>query len=181
MVAFADDPKNKEASDRLAQEPSLVGTTRTTCIATKLNAGHAENALPQSATATINCRIFPGVSVADVQVKLEAAVNNKAVEFVVLDDPIESPISELRDDVMAAIAKAVHPRYPNVPIIGYMESGGTDGMHFRSAGVPTWAMSSAFMNPKDMYAHGLNERLPIKAFNEGLEHWIIILEELAGK
>ena len=102
------------------------------------------------------------------------------VEFVVLDNPIESPISELREDVMSAIAKAVRPRHANVPIIAYMESGGTDGMHFRSAGIPTWAMSSSFMNPKDMFAHGLNERLPKQAFYQGLDHWTIILKELAG-
>ena len=81
---------------------------------------------------------------------------------------------------MAAVSKAVHARYPELPIIAYMESGGTDGMHFRSAGIPTWAMSSVFMNPDEMYAHGLNERLPIKAFYDGLDHWTIILKELAG-
>ncbi len=180
MIDFASDTENQQAADRLALEPSYVGTTRTTCVATMLSAGHAENALPQSATATINCRIFPGVSVESVKSTLQQVVENDSIEFVTLDDPIESPISELRDDVMAAISKAVHSRYPDLPIMAYMESGGTDGMHFRSNGIPTWAMSSAFMNPDDMYAHGLNERLPIKAFYDGLDHWSVILKELAG-
>ena len=181
MIRFAKNPKDKTASDRLAQESSYVGTTRTTCVPTKLIGGHAENALPQSATATVNCRIFPGVAVAQVMQTLQNVVDNSAVEFVVLDSPIESPISELRDDVMAAVAKAVHGRYPGVNIMGYMESGGTDGMHFRSAGIPTWAISGAFMNPDEMFAHGLNERLPIKAFYDGLDHWSIILQELTGE
>ena len=181
MIAFADNPDNRQASDRLAEEPSYVGTTRTTCIATMLQAGHAENALPQSATATVNCRIFPGVSVAQVKSQLQTVVDNSEIEFVTLGDPVESPISALRDDVMAAISKAVHPRYPGVNIMAYMESGGTDGMHFRSAGIPTWAVSGAFMNPNEMFAHGLNERLPIKAFYDGLDHWTIILKELAGQ
>ncbi|NND81790.1 MAG: M20/M25/M40 family metallo-hydrolase [Gammaproteobacteria bacterium] len=180
MIDFANDPDNQAAADRLASEPSYVGSTRTTCIATMLRGGHAENALPQSATATVNCRIFPGVSVESVKAKLQEVVANDKVEFVTLDEPVASPISELRDDVMAALGKAVHSRYPDVPLIAYMESGGTDGLHFRAAGIPTWAMSSAFMNPNDMYAHGLNERLPIKAFYDGLDHWSIILRELAN-
>jgi carboxypeptidase PM20D1 len=89
-------------------------------------------------------------------------------------------VSELRADVLAAVGKAVHARYPGLKLIPYMESGGTDGMHFRKAGIPTWAVSSAFMNPNEMYAHGLNERLPIASFYGGLDHWSIILRELAG-
>ncbi len=181
MIQFADDPKNKQASDRLAVESSYVGTTRTTCVPTLLSGGHAENALPQSASVTVNCRIFPGVSVAEVKATLEKVVDNAAIEFVVLDQPIESPISALRDDVMAAVTKAVQKRHPSVAVFGFMSSGATDGMHFRSAGLPTWAASSVFMDPDDNFAHGLNERLPIKTFYEGLEHWEIILKELAGK
>jgi carboxypeptidase PM20D1 len=180
MTAFAADPANKEASNRLQTESSYVGTTRTTCITTMLTAGHAENALPQSATATVNCRIFPGISVEDVKQTLQTVVKNNAIEFVTLGSPVESPISELRDDVMAAVNKAVHTRYPNVQTIAYMESGGTDGMHFRKAGIPTWAISSVFMRPDEMFAHGLNERLPISTFYDGLDHWSIILKELTG-
>ncbi|WP_232787677.1 M20/M25/M40 family metallo-hydrolase [Paraglaciecola sp. MB-3u-78] len=181
MTAFAADPTNKKASDRLETESSYVGTTRTTCVTTMLKAGHAENALPQSATATVNCRIFPGISVDDVKQTLAKVVKNAAIEIVTLDSPVESPISELRDDVMAAVKKAVHARYPKVEIIAYMESGGTDGMHFRKAGIPTWALPSVFMNPDEMFAHGLNERLPIKTFYDGLDHWSIILKDLTGK
>jgi len=180
MIRFADNPEDQEASDRLAMESSYVGTTRTTCVVTMLAAGHAENALPQSATATVNCRIFPGVSVADIEETLNSVVGNPAARWTLLTDAVESPISELREDVSAAVAKAVHGRYPDVPIIAYMESGGTDGMHFRRAGIPTWAISGRFMDPDEMYAHGLNERVPIKAFYDALDHWSIILRELAG-
>lgn len=180
MVRFADDPTDTKASDRLAQEPAYVGATRTTCVVTMLEAGHAENALPQSAMATVNCRIFPGVPVAEVERTLREVGGNPKAEFVLLGEPTESPVSELRPDVLAAVSKAVHARYPDVTLIPYMESGGTDGMHFRKAGIPTWAMSSRFMNPSDMYAHGLNERMPIDGFYGGLDHWSIILRELAG-
>ncbi|MDH3305320.1 MAG: M20/M25/M40 family metallo-hydrolase [Gammaproteobacteria bacterium] len=180
MIRFAENPEDEAASDRLALESSYVGTTRTTCVVTMLKAGHAENALPQSATATVNCRIFPGTAVADVEQTLKDVVDNAAIEFVLLDEPTESPISEPREDVVAAVSRAVHGRYPDVPIIPFMESGGTDGMHFRRAGIPTWAVSGIFMDPDDMYAHGLNERVPIDAFYGALDHWSIILRELAG-
>ncbi len=180
MIRFANNPKDKTASDRLAIESSYVGTTRTTCVVTMLQAGHAENALPQSATATVNCRVFPGVPVSAVENALKQVVENDAIEFNQTYEATESPISRLRPDVVAAVKKAVHTRYPDVKVIAYMESGGTDGMHFRKAGIPTWAVSGLFMNPDEMYAHGLNERLPIKAFYDALDHWSIILRELAG-
>ena len=180
MIKFSDNPKSKSAARRIAREPSYVGTIKTTCIATMLSAGHAENALPQSATATVNCRIFPGVSVAEVKATLVDVVDNDALEFAVLDEPTESPVSEMRDDVTAALTKAVHARYPGLHIGAYMESGGTDGMHFRNAGVPTLAMSAVFMNEADMFAHGLNERIPVTSFYAGLDHWMVIMKELAG-
>jgi acetylornithine deacetylase/succinyl-diaminopimelate desuccinylase-like protein len=180
MTRFAYDPEDAEAAARLAREPSYVGTTRTTCVVTMLDAGHAENALPQSATATVNCRIFPGQSAAEVEQTLRQVADNAALEFRLLTDVTESPVSELREDVTAAVAKAVHARYPDVKLIAYMESGGTDGMHFRKAGIPTWAVSGIFMDPDEMFAHGLNERVPKKAFFDALDHWSIILRELAG-
>lgn len=181
MVKFAYDPEDEEAAERLRSEPSYVGSTRTTCVVTMLTAGHAENALPQSATATVNCRIFPGVGVADIEAELKAVVGNPEAEFVMLGDPTESPISEVRADVLAAVGKSVHSRYPGLDLITYMESGGTDGMHYRNAGVPTWGISGVFMDPNEMFAHGLNERVPIKAFYDGLDHWSIIIRELAGR
>jgi acetylornithine deacetylase/succinyl-diaminopimelate desuccinylase-like protein len=146
-----------------------------------LRAGHAENALPQSATATVNCRIFPGIRAAEIEQVLRQVVANDEISFELLEEPTESPISELREDVVDAVSEAVHNRYPRVKLIAYMESGGTDGMHFRRAGIPTWAASGIFMNPDEMYAHGLNERVPIKAFYDALDHWSTIIHNLAGR
>jgi acetylornithine deacetylase/succinyl-diaminopimelate desuccinylase-like protein len=180
MIAFANNPRDEAASDRLALESSYIGTTRTTCVVTMLQAGHAENALPQSATATVNCRVFPGVPVEAIKTALQQVIGNEAIEFELLDEATESPISRLRPDVVAAVKKAVHARYPGLTVMAYMESGGTDGMHFRKAGIPTWAISGLFMNPDEMFAHGLNERVPVKGFYDALDHWSIILKELAG-
>jgi acetylornithine deacetylase/succinyl-diaminopimelate desuccinylase-like protein len=181
MLAFANNPADEAAAERLARESSYVGTTRTTCVVTMLKAGHAENALPQSATATVNCRIFPGVPVSEIEGTLKQVVANDAVAFKQTYEATESPISELREDVVDAVSDAVEQRYPDVQILAYMESGGTDGMHFRRAGIPTWAVSGIFMNPDEMFAHGLNERVPIKAFYDALDHWSVIIRELAGR
>jgi len=180
MVRFASNPEDSAASDRLAVESSYVGSTRTTCVVTMLRAGHAENALPQSATATVNCRIFAGDPASGVLTTLQQVIGNEAIEFDEIYAPTESPVSELREDVRAAISEAVHGRYPGIRMLAYMESGGTDGMHFRRAGIPTWAASGNFMNPNEMFAHGLNERVPIKSFYDALDHWSIIIKELTG-
>ena len=173
MIRFADNPGDTAAADRLAEEPSYVGTTRTTCVVTMLQAGHAENALPQSAIATVNCRIFPGVAVADIEETLQRIVGNPAARWTLLTDAVESPISELREDVAAAVSEAVHGRYPGA--VGVLRGSGRSLL-----AVGVRAVSGAFMNPDDMYAHGLNERVPIKTFYDALDHWSIILRELAG-
>ena len=105
LVRFAADPGDNSASDRIALEPSYIGATRTTCVATMLRGGHAENALPQSATVTINCRVYPGVPVAEIKAQLAKVVDNDAIEFVELGEATVSPMSELRQDVMAAVSK----------------------------------------------------------------------------
>lgn len=181
MTRFAENPGEGEAAERLAIESSYVGMTRTTCIPTMLRGGHAENALPQSVTMTVNCRVFPGVPVNEVLAKLQKVVANDAIEFVELGEAVESPVSDLREDVVAAVKAAVHARYPDVSIIGEQSSGGTDGMHFRRAGIPTYGAGGIFMNPDEMFAHGLNERVPIKAFYDALDHWTVIIKELTGK
>ena len=145
-----------------------------------LSGGHAENALPQSATVTVNCRVFPGHPVAEVKAELQRVIGNDALEFVETYPPTESPVSELRENIRAAVSESIHARFPGVRILGSMSSGGTDAMHFRKAGIPTWGMGGIVMKPNDMFAHGLNERAPIDAFYGALDHWSIIIRNLAS-
>ncbi len=170
LRAFAANPQDKAAAEAIAGNAEFVGTTRTTCVATMLNAGHAENALPQKATATVNCRIFPGVSVDDVQKQLATVVADPKIAIKLLGAPVVSPVSELRPEIERAIAKSVQKRQPGVPLSPYLESGGTDGMVYRTAGIPTWASSGIFIKPDEMFAHGLDERVPVKSFYDGIEH-----------
>ena len=180
MRAFAADPTDAAAIAVLRANPETVGTLGTTCVATMLRAGHAENALPQSATATVNCRIFPGEGAAATEAALKQVIGNDKVQFRLLTDVTESPASAVPDEVSAALRKVIDARYPGLPIQPYMESGGTDGMHYRARGLATVAISGAASRPQDMFAHGLNERLSVAAFHEGLDHWYLIIKELAG-
>ncbi len=181
MKSFATNPEDEEAIALIRTHPEFHGTIATTCVATMLEAGPAENALPQSATAAVNCRVFPGEGVELTKQRLADAIGNPDVAIVARGEPTESPESTLRDDVRAALAKSLEARYGRaIPIIPYMESGGTDGMHYRALGYNTVAISAGASRPQDVYAHGLNERMRVDAFYAGLDHWTVLLKELAG-
>lgn len=180
LLTFAANPQDGAAANAIWSSPGFVGTTRTTCVPTMLNAGHAENALPQKAAATVNCRIFPGVSSEEVRQELVRIVANPKIQVTVMGSPVVSPVSELRPDIERAIARSIHKRYLGVPLSPYLESGGTDGMIYRTAGIPTWASSGVFIKPEEMFAHGLDERIPVKSFYDGLEHIHDLAIDLGG-
>lgn len=178
---FIAKPGDQKAVKTLSKSTHINSVLRTTCVATMLKAGHAENALPQAATATVNCRIFPGVAVADVKEALMRAVDNAEIEFTTLNDPVESPASVLTPEIETAALSAVRTRYPDAVAIPYMEAGGTDGLHFRRAGIPTFAIGSLFLRDGDEpNYHGMNENLRAEAFYAGLDHWTHIIKALAG-
>lgn len=181
MARLAEDPHDSAAAEVLWHEPEQVGITRTTCVATMLRAGHAENALPQSATATVNCRIFPGVAVADVEETLRKVGGNPALRIEVLDDPVASPVSPVRDDLMEAVSLGVERIRPGTPLIPYMAPYGTDGKETRSAGIPTYGVSGAFLKDSDQFAHGLNERVSVRALYDALEYWHTVITRLSGR
>lgn len=182
MRAFAADPSDADAIDTISANPGFVGTLRTTCVATMLKAGHAENALPQSASAAVNCRVFPGEGVESVKETLETIIGNEAIAVSQRSEATESPMSSLPDEVEAALAKSLTARFGKpIPMIPTMSSGGTDGMHYRALGYETVAIGAGASRPQDIYAHGLNERMRVDAFYDGLDHWSIVLKELAGR
>jgi acetylornithine deacetylase/succinyl-diaminopimelate desuccinylase-like protein len=180
MGRLARDPSDAEAAEVLWHEPEQVGITRTTCVATMLKAGHAENALPQTATATVNCRIFPDVEVADVGRTLLEVGGNPALQLEVLGEPRASPSSPVREDVMDAVSQGVARIRPGTPIIPYMAPYGTDGKEIRAAGIPTYGIMGVFIKDSDQFAHGLDERVPVRSFYDALEFWHTVLRRLAG-
>jgi carboxypeptidase PM20D1 len=180
MHRFAANPHDEEALAVLGQYPEHYSVTRTTCVATMLSAGHAENALPQSATATVNCRIFPGVAVEDVRAKLFEVGAIDTLEIKIMGEPASSPASPINEEVNAAVTNAVHKQHPDIPIIPYMSPYGTDGKIMRRAGMPTYGVMGLFFRPEDEFAHGLNERVQVDAFFGALEYWHDMLTDLAG-
>lgn len=179
LKAFAADPADAAAIATITADPEYVGQIGTTCVPTLVNGGHAENALPQRATANINCRIFPGVAVEAVRAELERVIADPAVTVKTDPDATASDASPLRKDVVAAVTKAVHARFPGIPIIPSMSAGATDSLHFRAVGVPSYGVAGLFSKASDSFAHGLNERVPVAAIPGALAHWDSLLRDLS--
>ena len=179
LKAFAANPNDREAIARIRADPEYVGQIGTTCVPTLVKGGHAENALPQRATANINCRIFPGVGIETVRAELEKVIADPAITLSVKDDPTASDASPLRPDVMAAVTKAVRARAPGLPVIPSMSAGATDSLHFRAVGVPSYGVAGLFWKASDSFAHGLNERVPVDAIAPALAHWDSLLRDLS--
>ena len=180
MARFATDPSDESAVKILRSKPEYVGSLGTTCIPTMLEAGHAENALPRSATATVNCRIFPGHSVEDIQRVLQGVAGNPDLEWAVVGTPVSSDASPFNPELMDAVSASLGQIYPGVPVIPKMVSGTTDGAYFRAAGIPSYSLTGIFLNPADSYAHGLNERVRKASIPESLIFWRSMINLLAG-
>jgi acetylornithine deacetylase/succinyl-diaminopimelate desuccinylase-like protein len=180
MARYAANPADMAAADLISAKPEYVGQIRTTCVATMASAGHALNALPQRASANVNCRIFPGVSIEAVKAELTKVIADDSATISVIDDPTASDASPLRADVVKAVNKAVHARYPKLEVSPNMSAGATDGLHFRAAGVPTYGVSSLFNRAEDSFSHGLNERVPVNGIAPALAHWRSILKDLGS-
>jgi acetylornithine deacetylase/succinyl-diaminopimelate desuccinylase-like protein len=180
MAAFARHPGDRRATAILSASPFFVGQVRTTCIPTLIQGGHADNALPQSVVATVNCRIFPGVAINAVQAQIQRLAGAE-IAVAPLDTYYSSDASPLRDDVAAAVTDAVHARHPGVPIIPSMAAGASDGVFFRAAGIPTYGVGETFIKESDDFSHGLNERIPVQSFYDGLVHWRVMIMDLAGR
>jgi acetylornithine deacetylase/succinyl-diaminopimelate desuccinylase-like protein len=179
MARFAADPRDGAAAEVIAARPEYVGQIRTTCVATMVNGGHARNALPQRATANVNCRIFPGVTIESVKAQLERVAADPTAKIALIGSPTFSDASPLRADVMKAVTRAVHARDPKLTIIPAMSAGATDGLFYRAVGVPTYGVSGLFARAEDSFAHGLNERVPVAAIAPALRHWESLIRDLS--
>lgn len=179
MRNFAANPRDQAAAALLAANPKYVGMTRTTCVPTLLRGGSADNALPESATATVNCRLFPGVDPAAVKATLQQQVGRRA-EVTTLGTPVRTNASPLRQDVLNAVTAALHGRNPGVPIIPMQESGLSDAAFTRAIGIPTYGVGAAFIKDTDNHMHGSNEGLPVKSFYDYLDFWYLLIKELTG-
>ncbi|TPG54031.1 M20/M25/M40 family metallo-hydrolase [Sphingomonas glacialis] len=180
LKAFVADPTDTAAIATLTANPATVGKIGTTCVPTLVSGGHAENALPQRATANINCRIFPGHKPAEIMAELGRAIGDPGV---VLSDVTEGSVpndaSPMRRDFIAAIDRAMGQVYPGVPVFPAMASGASDSMWFRSHNVASYGASPTFIKPSDDFSHGLNERVPVATIAPGIRYYRLLFADLS--
>lgn len=161
-----------------ASSPYLAAMMRTTCVATMLEGGHAVNALLQLARATANCRILPDDSAENVLATIKKVVADEQVTITIKADD-RGPASSLRPDIMDAVTRLTSTMWPGAIALPTMLVGTTDGMFLRSAGIPTYGMSSLFQERDDVRAHGRDERLSVKSFYEGQTFMYELIKLLA--
>ncbi|RPI55656.1 MAG: M20/M25/M40 family metallo-hydrolase [Acidobacteria bacterium] len=174
MRAVAAIPPDQAAAARLSRSPFYNAQLRTTCVATRVDAGHANNALPQLARAVVNCRILPGMPGADVERVLRQLAGDK-VKLTVLEAPVTSPPSPVTPALLTALDRMVARHWPNLPVIPTMIAGATDGMYTRSAGIPTYGVSALEENPDDVRAHGRDERVGVEPFYKAAQFWMDLM------
>ena len=179
MRAFAANPEDRKAIETLAANPGYVGQIGTTCVTTMISGGHAQNALPQRATANINCRIFPGVKPAAVMAELERVAADPSVKFSdVTEGSNPTDASPLRADLTGAVKTAMGRIRPGVPVFPSMSAGASDSMWYRSVGVPSYGVSPTFIKQSDDFSHGLNERTPIDNVPLAITYYRSLLTDL---
>jgi len=169
MKAVVQNPRDAAAIARLSSSPSYNAQLRTTCVATMLAAGHAENALPQTATAVVNCRILPNDTAPEVEHTLNEVMADPQIKVSPMTAASISPVSPPNSKILDALTEATAALWPGTPVIQFMEAGATDGRHLRNAGIPTYGVSGVFLDQDDIRAHGRDERIPVKSFNEALD------------
>ncbi len=181
LAGVLKDPPDSAAVARLSAVPFYNSKLRTTCVATMMEAGHAENALPQSARVTVNCRILPGEPASEVEATLRRLAADDRIALRAVYAPVPSPPSPLTPAIMGPIERLVAEQFPHVPIVPVMEAGATDGLFLRNAGIPTYGVSAVFEEQNDVRAHGRDERLRVQSFYEALEFWYRMMRAYAGE
>jgi len=190
--AVLKDPPDQNAIAKLsADDPILNSTMRTTCVATRLDAGHANNALPQTATANVNCRVFPGHSPEEIRQELVKIVADPkvAVGYVQIDGSIATtaphdqqlPPVALREDVMNPLRQVSAEFWPGIPVLPDMAIGASDSRYANAAGMPSFGVSGIALDNNDIRAHGKDERLPVQSFNTGVLFYYRYLKALTSE
>jgi acetylornithine deacetylase/succinyl-diaminopimelate desuccinylase-like protein len=179
MRATAAGRADAAAIARLSASANYNSQLRTTCVATMLEGGHASNALPQSARAIVNCRVLPGEPVEEVEKTLRSILADEQISLTRLGEFLASPPSPLRPDIVQPIEKLTAEFWPGIPVIPSMSSGATDGRFLRNAGIPTYGHSGLAGDVDDVRIHGRDERVGVKAFDDGLEYLYRLVKTLS--
>jgi len=180
MLAVTGDKPDAAVVARLAASPYYNALMRTTCVATRLDAGHADNALPQVARAVVNCRILPQESANDVRATLAKVLADDQIMISYIKQAKPSPPSPLKPEIMQPIERLTSSMWPGVTVVPVMGTGATDSLYFRQAGIPVYGVSGLFGEMDDNRAHGKDERIGVKEFYDGHEFLYRLVKDLAG-
>ena len=188
MKAILANPPDAAAAARLSQDANDNATLRTTCVATRLNAGHANNALPQRAEAIVNCRLLPGHSKQEIRETLVRVLDDPAIavryvsdSFEVSDSVPTTPMfaaQPLRQDVLGAVEKVADQMWPGTPVIPTMARGASDGIYTSAAGMPTYQVAGVALDRNDDREHGRDERVGVESFYRGVDFYYRFLKIL---
>ena len=181
MVSIAANPADHAAESVVNQDKTLHSMLRTTCVATMVDAGHALNALPQRATANVNCRMFPGRTSEETRAALVKAINDPkvSVKMRIDDKPIATP-PPLDPAIVGPAEKLVQKYYPGVPLVPTMSTGATDGVYMEAVGIPTYGVPGYWVDPDGNGTHGLNERMEVRSLLTGRDFLYDLVKAYAG-
>jgi acetylornithine deacetylase/succinyl-diaminopimelate desuccinylase-like protein len=174
-------PPDPTAIKGLEASPFYNALLHTTAVATMVEAGHAENALPQTARATVNCRLLPGESPDDLLKTLREVIADDQISITPIKVAKPSPPSPLTTEVMGAIEQAKEKLWPGLPVVPEMETGATDGLLFRQSGIPTYGITGTATDLDDIRMHGKDERMAVQDFYDGLEFEYQLIKEIASR
>ena len=180
MRAVGSGSTDSAVTDRLSTVPLYNAQLRTTCTATMFNGGHAENALPQSAKATVNCRILPFDDPDEVERQLKQVLGNDKIAMRQVAPPTRSPVSPMTPEIASVVEGLTQEMWPGVPVFPFMSTGATDSRFARNAGVPMYGVSGLFTDPADLRTHGLDERIEIPRLYEGREFMYRLVKRLGS-
>lgn len=180
MLAVAKEPLDRKAAARLAKDIANNAILHSTCVATMLNAGVQENALPSRAVATVQCRIMPDETIEGVQAVLQKVVADPKIKITHPDMVVSAPESPPTKELLTSVEKVVHGMWGEVPVIPAMAAGASDSIFTRNAGIPSYGVSGGWADVNDVRAHGRDERRRIDAFYEAVEFDYRLMKELAG-
>jgi acetylornithine deacetylase/succinyl-diaminopimelate desuccinylase-like protein len=181
LQAILEDPSDPELSRRLVDWPYYNAIARTTCVATQLAGGHAENALPQTARATVNCRVVPQSSAEETENVLRAMASKQGVSVTQIAPTTPSPPSPLTPAVVDPITEVAQEMWPGITVIPEMSTGATDGLFVRNAGIAVYGVSAIAENPNEMRAHGQDERIRMRSYFDALEYWYRLVKTLSQR
>jgi acetylornithine deacetylase/succinyl-diaminopimelate desuccinylase-like protein len=180
MRSAASARPDAQAVARLSSTIRYNALLRTTCVTTQLTAGHAVNALPQTARANVNCRILPGEPVEEVQKTLVRVLADDQISVTPMGTPVLSAPSPLNPEIMRAVERLTAEFWPGIPVIPTMLAAATDGSYLRNAGIPTYGHSGLANDVVDVRVHGKDERILVKSFFDGHEYLYRLVKALAS-